>query len=60
MKDFPFLRRLRLSDTPITDAGLIHLRECRKLEELRLTGTRVSDAGVRDLQQALPKCLIRR
>jgi hypothetical protein len=60
MKDFPWLRRLRLMNTPITDVGLTHLRECRKLEELNLTGTRVTEAGVQELRKALPKTLILR
>jgi hypothetical protein len=58
MKDFPWLRRLDLTGTPITDTGLTHLRECRRLDWLKLGGTRVTDAGVRELQAALPKTLV--
>lgn len=56
----PNLVELWLSDTRVTDAGLQHLKGLPQLERLWLDNTQVSDAGVAKLQQALPKCEIRR
>ena len=44
------LRRLRLGDTLVTDAGLAHLGKLRKLEELDLHGTQISEAGIARLR----------
>jgi hypothetical protein len=54
------LRTLNLSDTPISDAGLEHLKGLTQLQGLMLAHTKVTDAGVRELQKALPKCSIGR
>jgi hypothetical protein len=53
------LRRLNISQNGITDAGLEYLRVLRNLELLIVKGTDVTKAGVAQLQQALPRCLIR-
>ena len=53
------LRRLRLSNTPISDAGLVHLEGLPKLETLNLYGTNVTKVGISKLQAALPNCVIR-
>ena len=39
-----------LSDTEITDAGLVYLKEMTKLENLELEGTQITDAGLVHLQ----------
>jgi hypothetical protein len=44
--------------TPITDDGLVHLKDLTRLKELRLYHTQVTDEGVKKLQEALPKCEI--
>jgi beta-lactamase regulating signal transducer with metallopeptidase domain len=53
------LRILSLYKTPVTDAGLEHLRGFNKLELLTLQQAKVTDEAVRELQQALPKLVIR-
>ena len=52
------LERLDLSDTQLTDAGLVHLQGMGQLQTLQLGGTSVTNQGVKKLQQALPKCAI--
>ena len=49
---------LELSGTQVTDAGLVHLKGLSKLNFLYLGRTQVTDAGVKDLQEALPNCMI--
>jgi hypothetical protein len=49
-----------LSNTKVTDAGLVHLQGLTKLQELYLSKTNVTDAGVKKLQAELPKCRIMR
>ena len=44
----------------ITDAGLAHLKGLTNLTYLDLGKTQITDAGVAELQQALPKCRIRK
>ena len=44
----------------LTDVGLVHLEGLTNLKELFFTDTKVTDAGVRRLQDALPKCVIKR
>ncbi|MEK6233296.1 MAG: hypothetical protein N2C14_01140, partial [Planctomycetales bacterium] len=51
-------RSLHLFDTQVTDAGLVHFRELKQLQELNLYGTQVTDEGVAELQKALPDCVI--
>ena len=48
------LRYLDLTNTQVTDAGLVHLAGLTKLEELVLDGTQVTDAGVEELKRKLP------
>jgi hypothetical protein len=45
-------------DTPITDAGLMHLHALTKLGKLSLKNTQVTEEGVKKLRDALPKCQI--
>jgi formylglycine-generating enzyme required for sulfatase activity/Leucine-rich repeat (LRR) protein len=40
---------IRLSNSHVSDAGLVHLRGARKLRELHLDGTQVSDSGLEHL-----------
>lgn len=51
---FPLLETLRLDNTAITDAGLVHLKSLVRLRQVNLAGTKVSDKGVADLRRALP------
>ena len=45
----PKMFSLNLSDNPITDAGVAHLKGLKALKHLRLNGTQISAAGVRAL-----------
>jgi hypothetical protein len=54
------LQELDLQGTQVTDAGLEHLKGLTRLQDLDIQHTRVTDEGVKKLQQALPKCNIRR
>jgi hypothetical protein len=51
---------LTLDWTQVTDSGLEYLEGLTELKSLSLTGTKVTDQGVKKLQQALPKCNIKR
>ncbi len=53
------LQVLSLAQTKVSDTGLEHLKELRQLYWLNLSSTNVTDAGVRDIQKALPNCVIR-
>jgi len=53
-KDLEMLRcydlvALGLTGTKITDAGLVHIKEMKRLEDLELTDTAVTDAGLAHL-----------
>jgi hypothetical protein len=43
------LRRINLSRTEITDAGMARIAACNKLEQLRLSSLQVTDAGIAEL-----------
>ena len=60
LKGLTKLGYLNLWSTKVTDAGLVHLEGLTNLKGLNLRKTQVTDAGVEKLQQALPKCKIRR
>jgi hypothetical protein len=60
LKGLTQLQELGLERTEVTDAGLEHLKGLKQLSALYLWGTKVTDAGVKELQEALPKCDIRR
>ena len=45
---------LNLSNTKVTDAGLVHLKSMSRLTKLTLTGTPVTDAGVAEAKKWLP------
>jgi hypothetical protein len=47
----PGLRRLGLSNTSVTDDGLVHVGRVRSLESLSLHGTPITDIGVQHLSQ---------
>jgi hypothetical protein len=49
-----------LRETQVTDAGLKELSTFKNLTTLDLGKTKVTDAGLRQLQQALPKCQIKK
>lgn len=51
---------LRLTNKHVTDKGIEHLKGLSQLQVLSLDNTQVTDKGVSELQQALPKCEIRR
>jgi hypothetical protein len=44
------VRKVDLSDSKVTNAGLAHLKTLRDLEELDLARTDVTDAGLKHLQ----------
>jgi hypothetical protein len=50
LQKFPYLRKLDLTETSITDEGLKHLKSLEYLRYLYLLGTTVSDAGIPELQ----------
>jgi|SRR5579863_792815 len=55
------IRVLLLDGTAVTDLGLAHLSRLTKLQVLYLeNSTAVTDKGVEQLQNALPRCKIRR
>ena len=56
----PVLKRLDLSGTQITDAGLAYLKDFAELETLDVRNTRVTAAGIQGLQKALPRLRITR
>jgi Leucine-rich repeat (LRR) protein len=48
----PFmLAQVNLSGTPVTDAGLVHLKELKNLTRLNLARTQVTDAGLAHLKE---------
>ena len=47
-------------NTPVTGAGLVHLKGMTELRTLIFWTTNVTDVGIDDLQKALPNCLINR
>jgi hypothetical protein len=50
---------LSLADTPITDAGLEHLKGLAVLADLDLSFTQTTNEGRKKLQDALPKLKIK-
>lgn len=56
----PKLTSLFLEGTPITDAGLNPLADCKSLKSLTLKGTKVTDQGMNWLKERLPACSISR
>lgn len=54
------LTALYLDETQVSDSGIMHLITLNRLHLLSLHGTKVSAAGARELQKALPNCLIYR
>ena len=43
---------VRLNNTTITDAGLVHLKEMTKLRRLNLGNTKITDAGLEHLKRS--------
>jgi hypothetical protein len=55
----PFtLAQVNLYGTPVTDAGLEHLKELKSLTGLNLKGTKVTPKGLDELHAAIPGCKI--
>ncbi len=52
------LRKLYLSETQVSDAGVANLRFLMDLQTLWLEGTQVTAAGVSALKILLPNCQI--
>ena len=50
--------RLRRTWHPITDAGLVHLKELANLQYLLVGEAEITDSGIVVLQTALPNCEI--
>ena len=57
---FGKLQVLNLSNTPITDNGVIYLIRLHGLKALHLKNTQITDEGIRRLQEALPETMIYR
>jgi len=47
---------LYVNETRVTDAGLEHLKELKKLKYLDLFQTPVTTKGINDLKRVLSKC----
>jgi Leucine-rich repeat (LRR) protein len=50
LESFPTLRALYVSDSPVTDAELAHIRGLIELRHLDLSSTNVTDAGLEHLE----------
>ena len=48
-REYPELVELTLGNTKITDAGLVHLLQLKKLRKIRISQTAITDAGMSDL-----------
>ena len=49
---------LDLSDTKITDAGVVHLKGFTNLKNLGLSNTKITRGEIAELLKALPNCRI--
>ncbi len=52
------LQELDIRNTPVADAGLVHLAGLTRLQVLHVAGTKVTIAGAKLLKQSLPVCFI--
>lgn len=52
------LRNLDLSDTGITNEGLVHIAQIKSLRFLDLTETKVTEDAIERLRAELPDCQI--
>ncbi len=58
MEDFPELRELDITDTGISDEGVVWLTSCRNLRKLIVSGTMVTAHGVEVLKRSTPELLV--
>lgn len=56
--EFEFVDDLVLSDTGVTDAGLKHLVNLKRLRHLNVNRTQVTDEAVEQLELFLPDCFV--
>jgi len=47
---------LDITNTAISDDGIIHLKQLPKLKFIRVKGAGITSAGIAELQRALPNC----
>lgn len=55
---FPFIEKLILDGTAVTDDGLLHIKNMTNLTELSLKKTKVTSQGVTAMQRMLRSCRI--
>ena len=47
------LQELDLSNTKISDVGVVHIKKLKKLKSLDLRGTKVTNGGIIDLKMSM-------
>jgi len=58
LQQMPWLQRVSLGQTGITDESIPVLVSLKELHVLHVTGTRLTENGVARLRRALPNCRI--
>ncbi|HEV3004745.1 MAG TPA: hypothetical protein VGX78_09800, partial [Pirellulales bacterium] len=56
--DLPAVESVNFVSTPLTDAGLEHLKGLKRLKRVDVRFTQVSDDGVQRLRKALPQAKV--